>query len=117
MVIHVELFGIPRQRAGTPTVCLEFGGERVALAAVVDELARRFPGLAAAAAARAKQELKTDLAACLADPQYQIYFDAQTTSQRAPAVKAAIAAGKKSRNAIGCTKIPQRGSQPQSSSC
>lgn len=48
MVIHVELFGIPRQRAGTPTVCLEFGGERVALAAVYDELARRFPGLAAA---------------------------------------------------------------------
>ena len=48
MVIQVELFGIPRQRAGTSAVCLEFGGDRVALAAVVDELARRFPGLAAA---------------------------------------------------------------------
>jgi predicted dehydrogenase len=35
-----------------------------------------------------------DLAACLADPANSIYFDAQTTSQRAPALRAAILAGK-----------------------
>jgi len=36
----------------------------------------------------------TDLDAALADPKYQIYFDAQTTDRRVEAVKAAIAAGK-----------------------
>jgi predicted dehydrogenase len=36
----------------------------------------------------------TDLAACLADPDYPIYFDAQLTALRAPAVRAAIEAGK-----------------------
>ena len=36
----------------------------------------------------------TDLAACLADPANSIYFDAQTTSQRATALRAAILAGK-----------------------
>jgi predicted dehydrogenase len=36
----------------------------------------------------------TSLEECLADPSLTIYFDAQTTSQRAPAVRAAIAAGK-----------------------
>src|SRR5277367_4382341 len=36
----------------------------------------------------------TDLEACLADPANSIYFDAQTTAQRVPAVKAAILAGK-----------------------
>jgi len=36
----------------------------------------------------------TDLAAALADPQYSIYFDSQTTDRRADAVKQAIAAGK-----------------------
>lgn len=36
----------------------------------------------------------TDLDAALADPKYQIYFDAQTTDRRAEAVKQAIAAGK-----------------------
>jgi predicted dehydrogenase len=36
----------------------------------------------------------TDLEACLADPAVSIYFDAQTTAQRVPAVKAAILAGK-----------------------
>lgn len=36
----------------------------------------------------------TDLNACLADPANTIYFDAQTTSQRAPAVHSAILAGK-----------------------
>lgn len=36
----------------------------------------------------------TDLDAALADPAYSIYFDAQTTAARAPAVRRAIAAGK-----------------------
>lgn len=36
----------------------------------------------------------TDLQACLADPQDQIYFDAQTTLQRAASVTTAIEAGK-----------------------
>ncbi|HLH02322.1 MAG TPA: Gfo/Idh/MocA family oxidoreductase [Bryobacteraceae bacterium] len=36
----------------------------------------------------------TDLAESLRDPQFQIYFDAQTTSQRVPGVKRALAAGK-----------------------
>ena len=36
----------------------------------------------------------TDLNQALADPQYTIYFDAQTTNRRAEAVRAAIAAGK-----------------------
>ncbi len=36
----------------------------------------------------------TDLAACLADPANSIYFDAQTTSQRATALRSAILAGK-----------------------
>jgi predicted dehydrogenase len=36
----------------------------------------------------------TNLEACLADPASSIYFDAQTTVQRVPAVQAAILAGK-----------------------
>lgn len=36
----------------------------------------------------------TDLDGALGDPEYSIYFDAQTTDRRAPAVKKAIAAGK-----------------------
>ncbi len=36
----------------------------------------------------------TDLGAALADPQYSIYFDAQTTDRHAAAVRSAIAAGK-----------------------
>ncbi len=48
MVIHVEFFGIPRQRAGTSAVGLEFGGEHVALAFVLAELARQFPEWGAA---------------------------------------------------------------------
>ena len=40
------------------------------------------------------QKYTTDLDSVLADPQYQIYFDAQVTGRRAPAVKKAILAGK-----------------------
>ncbi|MBZ5618843.1 MAG: Gfo/Idh/MocA family oxidoreductase [Acidobacteriia bacterium] len=36
----------------------------------------------------------TDLDAALADPEYSVYFDAQTTDRRADAVRQAIAAGK-----------------------
>jgi predicted dehydrogenase len=36
----------------------------------------------------------TDLESALGDAQYQVYFDAQTTDRRAPAVTKAIAAGK-----------------------
>jgi len=36
----------------------------------------------------------TDLDKILADPEYRIYFDAQTTDQRVPSVKKAIVAGK-----------------------
>jgi predicted dehydrogenase len=36
----------------------------------------------------------TNLAECLADPQYSIYFDAQTTQAHADCVKAALKAGK-----------------------
>jgi predicted dehydrogenase len=36
----------------------------------------------------------TDLAAALSDPAYEIYFDAQVTSRREPAVRAAIEAGR-----------------------
>src|SRR5271165_2585073 len=46
------------------------------------------------AAAQGITRYSTSLAACLDDPANSIYFDAQTTSQRAPAVRAAILAGK-----------------------
>jgi predicted dehydrogenase len=46
------------------------------------------------AAAYGLSRWSTDLDACLADPASTIYFDAQTTSQRVPAVRAAILAGK-----------------------
>ncbi len=36
----------------------------------------------------------TDLDSVLADPQYSVYFDAQVTGRRAPAIKKAILAGK-----------------------
>jgi predicted dehydrogenase len=46
------------------------------------------------AAAHGVTRFSTDLAACLADSANSIYFDAQTTSHRAPALRAAILAGK-----------------------
>ena len=50
--------------------------------------------LAALAAEHGLEHWTTDLDAALADPAYEIYFDAQLTSARPPAVEAAIAAGK-----------------------
>ncbi|HEV7350082.1 Gfo/Idh/MocA family oxidoreductase [Telluribacter sp.] len=40
------------------------------------------------------QKYTTDLESVLADPNYQVYFDAQVTGRRAPAIKKAIQAGK-----------------------
>jgi len=50
--------------------------------------------LAALASEHGLERWTTDLPAALADPEYEIYFDAQLTSARPPAVEAAIAAGK-----------------------
>ena len=50
--------------------------------------------LASLASAHGLERWSTDLGAALADPAYEIYFDAQLTSARPPAVEAAIAAGK-----------------------
>jgi predicted dehydrogenase len=50
--------------------------------------------LAALAAEVGLERWSTDLDAALADPQYEIYFDAQLTSARPAAVEKAIAAGK-----------------------
>ncbi len=50
--------------------------------------------LEAIARAHGLERWTTDLAACLDDPQFPIYFDAQTTTARPEAVRAAIAAGK-----------------------
>src|SRR5262245_15543375 len=50
--------------------------------------------LKALAQAHGIERWSTDLDTCLANPSDTIYFDAQTTAQRAPAVRAAIAAGK-----------------------
>ena len=46
--------------------------------------------LRALAEAHGLSRVSTDLDACLADPANSIYFDAQTTSRRAPALRAAI---------------------------
>jgi predicted dehydrogenase len=50
--------------------------------------------LRALAEAHGLSKVSTDLDACLADPANSIYFDAQTTSRRAPALRGAIMAGK-----------------------
>jgi predicted dehydrogenase len=50
----------------------------------LESISREFGGLA----------WSTDLDAALADPQYTVYFDAQTTDRRADAVRKAVAAGK-----------------------
>ncbi len=48
----------------------------------------------AVAEAHGLERWSTDLAACLANADDAVYFDAQTTAQRAPALRAAIAARK-----------------------
>ena len=64
-------------------------------------------------------EWTTDLDKALDDPQYSIYFDAQTTDRRADAVKAAIARGKhiycekptadnSGRRATSCTRLAKK---------
>lgn len=46
------------------------------------------------AEAHGLERWSTDLEACLADPELSVYFDAQITNRRVPAVRQAIAAGK-----------------------
>ena len=48
----------------------------------------------AVAEAHGVERWSTDLEACLADPEDEVYFDAQTTPQRAAGLRKAIAAGK-----------------------
>jgi len=50
--------------------------------------------LSALARLHGLERWSTDLGQCLSDPADEIYFDAQVTSQRAPALRQAIAAGK-----------------------
>src|SRR2546429_8963749 len=50
--------------------------------------------LEALARAHGIERWSTDLDACLSDPGYEVYFDAQVTDRRPAAVRAAIAAGK-----------------------
>ncbi|MGP3984839.1 Gfo/Idh/MocA family protein [Streptomyces sp. KR80] len=57
-------------------------------------LGRRAPTLKALAEHHGLEHWSTDVEAVLADPATDIYFDAQVTSAREDAVKAAIAAGK-----------------------
>jgi predicted dehydrogenase len=52
--------------------------------AKLESISREFGGL----------KWSTDVASALSDPQYSIYFDAQTTDRRADAVRKAVAAGK-----------------------
>ncbi|MFF3016741.1 Gfo/Idh/MocA family protein [Streptomyces sp. NPDC057939] len=55
---------------------------------------RRESALRAIAERHGLEEFSTDLEAVLADPSVEIYFDAQVTGARDPAVRRAIAAGK-----------------------
>ncbi|WP_436844158.1 Gfo/Idh/MocA family protein [Streptomyces subrutilus] len=55
---------------------------------------RREPALRDIAERHGLEHVSTDLEAVLADPEVEIYFDAQVTGAREPAVRQAIAAGK-----------------------
>ena len=55
---------------------------------------RSEPKLRALAQQHGLGRWSTDLDACLEDPAFQVYFDAQVTSERAPAIRSAIEAGK-----------------------
>jgi predicted dehydrogenase len=76
----------------------EQGGVRIAGGEVIWPepilVGRSEPKLRALAEAHGLERWTTDLAECLASPDYPVYFDAQVTAQRAPALRAAIAAGK-----------------------
>jgi predicted dehydrogenase len=50
--------------------------------------------LARLAAEHGVERYSTDLDACLADPEFEVYFDAQVTQRRPDAIRKAIAAGK-----------------------
>jgi predicted dehydrogenase len=76
----------------------EAGGVRAADGEVIWPepilVGRSEPKLRALAQKYGLERWSVDLGACLEDPSYQIYFDAQVTSERAPAVRLAIDAGK-----------------------
>ncbi|MEU8841488.1 Gfo/Idh/MocA family oxidoreductase [Streptomyces roseus] len=55
---------------------------------------RREPALRAIAERHGLEHVSTDLSAVLADPEVEIYFDAQVTGAREAAVRRAVAAGK-----------------------
>lgn len=63
-------------------------------------LGRNKERLQAVAGKSGINKISTDLNACLSDPAYEIYFDAQTTDRRVEAVSKAIEAGK----AVYCEK-------------
>jgi predicted dehydrogenase len=57
-------------------------------------LGRNETKLKVLAEAHGLERWSTDLDECLRDPEFPVYFDAQVTSERAPAIRAAIEAGK-----------------------
>jgi predicted dehydrogenase len=68
------------------------GGETVVPEPVL--VGRDEKKLRSLAEAHGVQRWSTDLEECLADPRDEVYFDSQTTTRRADAVRMAIAAGK-----------------------
>jgi predicted dehydrogenase len=74
------------------------GGVRISDEAVIWPepvlVGRNEAKLRALAEAYGLERWSTDLDACLQDPELSVYFDAQVTSRRAPAVRAAIKADK-----------------------
>src|SRR5918998_5391282 len=71
---------------------VEAGGEMIWPEPVL--IGRDERKLARLAAAHGLDRWSTDLDACLADPELEVYFDAQVTQRRPDAVRRAIAAGK-----------------------
>jgi predicted dehydrogenase len=77
-----------REQGGIPLP----GGETLVPDPVL--VGRNKKKLRSLAEAHGVQRWSTDLEECLANPHYEIYFDSQTTTRRADAVRLAIAAGK-----------------------
>ena len=77
-----------RREGGVPIP----GGEAIYPEPIL--VGRSEPKLRALAAEHGLTCWSTDLDACLGDPAFPVYFDAQATSARVPAMRAAIEAGK-----------------------
>jgi predicted dehydrogenase len=77
-----------REQGGVP---LPGGGTLVPEPVLVGRDEKKLRSLAEA---HGVQRWSTDLEECLADPRDEVYFDSQTTTRRADAVRMAIAAGK-----------------------